>query len=569
MNKLPTQFQTLANVLSAIQADDNLSTSRKKSIATYFRVYARVQNKALEAIAADPKAIRKFCKSFLPASAGFSRAHWGNVISSMTFAFFHVGLISLPGRSKAPLCPAWQTLYGRANRKEFRAGLSRLIRFCSTRGIKPSEVDDSTLNEFLRVLLEESLAKEPARLHRRAIIMWNRAVSMIEGWPQKLLVVPDNKYRWTFDWDTFPENLRSQVDTYFDDRANPDFLVDKWANRPLAEATIQGDRYKLLCFCSALVKTGSPPETLTDLNVLLKMENVLRGLRFLHDHYGKDKVDPREKTKTVYRIAQILHVIGRDFLKLDDDHQNELKKIGRKLTPPKAGMTDKNRKRLRQLDDPRNVRRLLDLPACLVRKAKRLDQGRRNDALLVQLALAIDILTVAPLRLGNLARLTLDKHIQRSRPGRNGVVHLVIDAQEVKNNQALEFELPPETVNLLRLYLEEYRPRLTTSDNLWLFPGRGNSFKVPAALGKQISDTVAKEIGLEIHPHLFRHAMAKLFLDQNPGQYEVVRQVLGHSAMNTTVSFYAGGEGVSAARHFDRTILQLRDRSLTNLDGGL
>ena len=44
-------------------------------------------------------------------------------------------------------------------------------------------------------------------------------------------------------------------------------------------------------------------------------------------------------------------------------------------------MTEKNRGRLRQLDDPKNVRLLLDLPQRLVRKAKKLDRGRRDDAL--------------------------------------------------------------------------------------------------------------------------------------------------------------------------------------------
>ena len=84
-------------------------------------------------------------------------------------------------------------------------------------------------------------------------------------------------------------------------------------------------------------------------------------------------------------------------------------------------------------------------------------------------------------------------------------------------------------------------------------------------MGKQISDVVFAETGLLIHPHLFRHSGAKLFLDQHPGQYEVVRRVLGHRAMQTTVSFYAGAESVSAARHFDKSILKSRRDSLDNL----
>ena len=172
---------------------------------------------------------------------------------------------------------------------------------------------------------------------------------------------------------------------------------------------------------------------------------------------------------------------------------------------------------------------------------------------------------MAPLRRRNLAGLALESHIQRSRAGWDGVVHLVIEAAEVKNRQALEFALPRESRELLKLYIEQYRPRLTTPGNSWLFPGRGDDHKVPAVLGKQITDIIFKETGLNIHPHLFRHIAAKLFLDNNPGQYEVIRRVLGHQNMQTTVNFYAGAEGLTAARHFDSVILNIRDNARNSL----
>jgi integrase len=58
--------------------------------------------------------------------------------------------------------------------------------------------------------------------------------------------------------------------------------------------------------------------------------------------------------------------------------------------------------------------------------------------------------------------------------------------------------------------------------------------------------------------HRFRHAAGKIYLDQNPGQYEVVRQLLGHKDLQTTITFYAGAETASAARHYARTILGIR-----------
>ena len=59
----------------------------------------------------------------------------------------------------------------------------------------------------------------------------------------------------------------------------------------------------------------------------------------------------------------------------------------------------------------------------------------------------------------------------------------------------------------------------------------------------------------------FGMPQAKIFLDRNPGQYEVIRQLLGHKDISTTIAFYAGAESVTAARHYARTILQIRGGS--------
>lgn len=52
------------------------------------------------------------------------------------------------------------------------------------------------------------------------------------------------------------------------------------------------------------------------------------------------------------------------------------------------------------------------------------------------------------------------------------------------------------------------------------------------------------------------------FADLIARVYEVLRQLLGHKDIKTTISFYAGAEGASAARHYARTILEIRASSL-------
>ena len=50
--------------------------------------------------------------------------------------------------------------------------------------------------------------------------------------------------------------------------------------------------------------------------------------------------------------------------------------------------------------------------------------------------------------------------------------------------------------------------------------------------------------------HQFRHAAAAIFLKEHPGQYEAVRQMLGHRNIQTTINFYVGLEMMQASEIF-------------------
>ena len=233
--------------------------------------------------------------------------------------------------------------------------------------------------------------------------------------------------------------------------------------------------------------------------------------------------------------------------------------IARRLAPEQHGLTEKNRRRLRQLDDPRNKALLLHLPGRLRAEAEARGTPDRHGALLMQMAVAIELLTLCLLRRKNLVSLDADRHFRWSRAGRTGVCHLAIEAAEVKNREPLEFELPQETADLLKLYLERYQPLLGTTPSSWLFPGRtGQKPKAETGFSAQITDCVFSRTGLTINPHLFRHIGAKLHLDAQPGSYEVLRRVFGHRSMTTTAETYCGLEMMAAARHVDGVILAQR-----------
>jgi integrase len=174
--------------------------------------------------------------------------------------------------------------------------------------------------------------------------------------------------------------------------------------------------------------------------------------------------------------------------------------------------------------------------------------------MLAQMAAAIALLQAAPIRLKNLTAIDVEKHLI----GRGNRLYLVIPEDEVKNGEPIDFELPAETRDVLAWYVREHRPLLISKATDALFPGRRGPAKASHLLAAQIARAMFKYAGLKFNVHLFRHAGGKLFLDARPGQYEVMRRVLGHRSIATTTSLYAGAETRSAGSHFASVIAERR-----------
>jgi site-specific recombinase XerC len=79
-------------------------------------------------------------------------------------------------------------------------------------------------------------------------------------------------------------------------------------------------------------------------------------------------------------------------------------------------------------------------------------------------------------------------------------------------------------------------------------------------LSQQISETILKRTGLVMTVHQFRHLGAKLGLRLDSGNFEGLKQLLGHKNLKTTTSFYTGIQSASAARHYDALLGRLREQ---------
>lgn len=543
---------TMADVLEQIADDDGLPIQRRRNICSSIRTFARLLSRDLTAMPAHPGFYRGLITRLHPLQCGVSKKRLQNVKSDVLFSLRHLGLGGGRRTYLAPLSEKWQRLFDATDDRQIKYRLSRFMRFCSNSGISPEDVTDDIASDFLAALTEESFVKSPQKIHGAACRNWNHAVKVVNGWPDIRLGVPKRRKTYTFAWASFPVSFQKDADDWLDHLRGNDILSKDEFVRPLRTASIKSRRFAVRQLASALVHQGHDIGEIKSLAFLVSMDHAREALRFFLDRSGD------RPTSQIHGLAYTLKRLAEKWVKVTPEHVAQLKELCRRLKRRNRGLTDKNKIRLRQFDDPDNKALLLDFPRRQLEEAQRSNKKPRHRSLKVQTALAVELLLMTPIRIGNLASLDIERHFHWGRAGQNRGVHLVIPAREVKNQQDIEFELPEETVRLLRTYIEDYRPILVDEPNPFLFPGRGGRHKIGTVLSTQIKEHVRDATGLVVNAHLFRHIAAKLYLDANPGGYEVVRRVLGHRSMDTTINFYTGLETAAAARHFDDQILKLR-----------
>ncbi len=161
----------------------------------------------------------------------------------------------------------------------------------------------------------------------------------------------------------------------------------------------------------------------------------------------------------------------------------------------------------------------------------------------------IGILTVAPVRLGNLARIRLEENLIRP-AGPLSPYWLVFPNYDVKNRVKLEFGLKERLTKLIEEYVHEHRPVLLRGFNEpWLFPGENGRHKTLGTLGDQITDAVWDRVGIRVTPHQYRHAAAAIII-KTTQDYELARRVLGHRSLVTTSKFYLDLDTIHATDRF-------------------
>jgi integrase len=535
---------TLQDLLDAVEGRLTLSVTRRRDLRSAVKRVASLVGEDPGRIPLNLPELSRKLAEVNPVSVGLTIKTFCNIKSDFIAAVKAAELTPLRHRPKAPLNADWARMMAQLSGKRPRVGLSHLARYCSDLGIAPDKINDAVIENFIAEVRDGSLRRKPNILHRRVSQVWNEVARQLNL--QQVTVPNFRRPPRRIDWRQLSNSFRTDIDQYLTWCAGADPFAANARSRVLAPRTRTLRRELIHTAVTALVESGIKPAAIRSLADLVSPENFKRMLRRRHEAAkGRENATNRD-------LAEALVQIGREWVKVDADVLVELKRLTTKVPMPMSGLTDKNKRFLRQFDDPRVLLRLFDLPRRLWAEVK---QGKPNRSTLAkaQAALAVAILSYMPLRLHNLTALAFDVHLFM-REGARSTSSLEIAAGEVKNRRELAFDIPPEVAKMMIEYRDHIAPKVIGHRPKCLFVNIDGTPKGQDAVADLITRHLFKSAGIVLTPHQFRHLSAKVLLDAEPGGFETVRQLLGHASLNTTVASYAGIDSRRAARHHQRLV---------------
>ncbi len=556
LNQGPAHFEgtSLNNVLKHLATSTSLSNMRKRDLRSAVSRIADMLESTPERLPANIKQLKPLVSKIHPAQNYISAKTLQNLNSNLLAAVRHFLATEKPVHLRKKLSSNWHHIYSQLPDKHFNSGLSRFVHFNSDRHIDPGNVNDETVSAFVQDLTDNSFIADKKRndIHRRTTRLWNEISSIVSDWPNQKLTVPDHrKPRGTYPPTDFPTAFQDDVASYLVWLEDKDALAEDRPPGRCKPRTISFRRSQIQLAASALVMQGRNIDEVKSLSDLVETEAVKDILR---QYLDKNDDEP---TSFIQGLAITLVSIAQYWVKVPNDLLSKIKRVKRQLGGQRVGVTDKNRHMLLHFTDDHNRRLLLQLPDRLMQLAAR--QPTAKAAITTQKAIAIEMLLMAPIRMANLINLRFDQHLIK--PGGNrGQYHLVLSEHETKNEQSYEVRLPKQLTEYIDRYQTYLLPAIINTPNPYLFPNKLTGHKAQATLSQQIKETITKYTGLDLTGHQFRHLSGLFFLEENPGQYESVRQLLGHKHIKTTIAFYTGMNTKEATRVYDDLILKERER---------
>jgi integrase len=527
-------------------SDTSLALERRSRLVAAVTSLARRLGSALSSLPARPELLLKAIQASDLLNSPSGRAAWKKLRPTVRSAIERCGLSKVPGQYGEPLSKPWQVLAAAMPVSYERYLLSRFMRFQSSSGVHPRDIRQKSANEYHCALASEGLVPQPNGDLRLTCQLWNKASGEVHHWPKTKLLVPNFIKQYTLPFSELPKKLASEIERYLTIRATDD-PVDRYGPSGLRSASVDAIRSTLRQHVSILLLSGWKK---TEIDSLAKL--ALASAVKCSASYLSARTTGRP-SRSAAQIASVAASIARHWTVVPHGTQRELDDIRGALSRNPARMSSEHLRLAVQFDDERSVEELLCLPRLLLKSAAALPFAERA-ALLVQTALAIEILINAPLKASQLAGLSVESDFRRFEDGRLAIV--VAEHRNLRS-RSRTVPLSRECRRIFDTYISRYLNLLTANTAGPLFPGYGNRPKSATVLGRQIKSIAAEFTDLDLRPSAFRVFAAKHYLMHNPGDYSVLAAVLGNWSIDSTKRTYASLSAPSAARAVDHFVEQL------------
>jgi integrase len=519
---------------------------RRRDALSAFAAIGKLFDQDISDIPSKPETLRDLFAGHNGPEFGISHKRFANIRSSIKCAVDKYVPRPTPITKRIPLAPKWLALTRPIPDRDYASSVNRLACFCTVMGISPEEVGRDILLGYHAALVAEEVVKDPRRILNLGISYWNHCQRNVKGWPNITLSSPFPRKIVALPIDLFAGSFNRDVQAFKDRLSGTNLFDQDGPAKSLRPRTIDHRVKQIYRFASRLVGAGYLElSQLHHLSDLVQFELVKNGLTLLLN--GATSKPP----PSVVQYAQLMASIGRYHCKLPVPQCEELKALVQKLARYRErGMTGKNRSLLRQVDEERDVRALMALSDDERRRGK-IQTNPYRQAKFFERALVLDLLIYASPRMKNLCTLHLDRNIV----WRGLIVSLSFPADEMKNGQSLELDLPKHVSAHLKEFLRVYRPRIEGAEGKYLFPGMKGP-KHPSTIRTELQRMVWKHLGMKVHPHLFRHITTKWALQRDPSLLPLCSQRLGHKSTQTLMDFYADNATRAASREMNRVLEQ-------------
>ena len=522
---------SFSDMISAIAQAKDLSEPHRRHWVCSLRQIAKWINRPAAVIAARWQALHlsmgQLHHSRLGVTAKTAANHKSNARAALLWFTKKSGVI----RRGAQLSPDWARFHAGLNGAAWTR-VSSLARYCSARDFGPSDVNDDVFGAYWEYRADTTGLATHNTAKRFMLRAWNATAETTVGRALHRLKEPALKMAEPA-WKAFPIGLRDDIDSYFGGLAKVHRTLGGKRIQPCSATTITNRRAELVAMARMAVRLGVPIERLNSLGALLHPDV---AEKVIDAYWAKNGKEP--KTGTINLGWKVLRM-ARETACLDEAAFSRLDDIRVALHQHRReGLTPKNLQLVRQVLTEGVWTEVISLPNVLMQQARSAkDHAPVKAAVSAQLAVAIAILTFAPVRLRNLVGIELGQNLIKP-GGLNTPYWLVFPHYDVKNRVDLNFKFDQPLTDLIDEYVHEFRPTLLRGQNgTCLFPGEAGRSKHSMQFSKQITLRIQKAIGIRVTVHQFRHAAAAIYLKNRPGDYETVRRALWQSRYRDHGSF--------------------------------